>query len=306
MTELHPISRKLYIWINQLLYLGTDPAPHREHAVVSDKLIICLQGNLKILLEDGNTLATKSCLVKAGSSFDKAHIDSNGSVIAIYYLAPLTQDYFSLKNTMSYARDCVHIGHPDEATLIETLLHIRKTSPSPEQVFSMLRGFIIQPHLEHHLFQEFDQRIIEVVQRIRSTVRKNLTVKNFADEVCLSPSRLEKLFKEQMGIPITKYRLRYRVFIGIIHLATGHSITDAALAAGFSSSSHFSKSFSAINGIPPSATFLKPPYLSILIADAVLNAQSKPPGSGITAAIKTHPQRIQLGEYDEYFQTSNA
>jgi transcriptional regulator GlxA family with amidase domain len=135
-----------------------------------------------------------------------------------------------------------------------------------------LRDFIVQPKLQNIIFKEFDPRIIAVIQRIRETVSENLSVNAFAESVYLSESRLEKLFKEQIGVPIRKYRLRYRVFIGTIQLALGRSVTDAALAAGFASSAHFSKSFSAINGIPPSTTFLKPPFLEVLIADEVLEA----------------------------------
>ncbi len=271
MTELNPISRKLYIWVNQLLYIGTTPEAHREHAIVSDKLMVSLQGTLKIVQDNGDEISSRTCLVKAGTDFNKDNIIANNAVMAIYYLAPLTQDYPALRSVMSYARNGVHYGHPDEDRLIQTLLTIRDTSIEPEQTYNMLRTLIIQPHLAQYIFKEFDPRIIEVVRKIRATVSENVSLNKFAQDVYLSESRLEKLFKDQVGVPITRYRLRYRVFIGIIHLATGQSITEAALAAGFASTSHFSKSFSSINGVPPSAAFFNPPFLHVLIADEILN-----------------------------------
>lgn len=305
MTELNLISRKLYIWINQMLYLGITPAPHREHAIVSDKLIISIEGTIKITLENGNKVISRTCLVKAGINFEKCNIDTNKAVVAIYYLPTLTQDYSALESIMSYARTGVHYNHSEEDDLVKTLLKIRANSTTPKQAFTMLRKLIILPHLKNNTFKEFDHRIIEVARQIRTTVSENLSLKKFADDVHLSESRLEKLFKDQIGIPITKYRLKYRVFIGIIHLALGQSITEAALAAGFASSSHFSKSFSAINGIPPSETFLKPPYLNVLIADEVLNTLPIPDRSSIDIA-HTSLQRIQLGEYDEYLLTTQS
>lgn len=307
MTELKSISRKLYIWVNQMLYLGITPAPHREHAIVSDKLIISLEGSIQITLENGDKVTSRTCLVKAGINFEKSNIDTNKAVVAIYYLPSLTQDYSALECIMSYARNGVHYDHSEEDNLITALLKIRETSPAPEQTFAMLRKLIILPHLEGHTFKEFDERIVEVARQIRTTVSENLSLKVFADDVHLSESRLEKLFKDQIGIPITKYRLKYRVFIGIIHLALGQSITEAALAAGFASSSHFSKSFSAINGIPPSETFLKPPFINILIADEVLNTLcilDQPSADSKLKAQEITPQRIQLGEYDEYLLTT--
>ncbi len=271
MTKPNSISRKLYIWVNQLLYIGTTPEVHREHAIVSDKLMVILQGTINIVQDNGDKISTRTCLVKAGTDFKKSNIIANNVVVAIYYLAPLTQDYPALRSIMSYARNGVHYGHPDEGRLIQTLLTIRDTSIEPEQTYNMLRPFIIQPHLKQYMFKEFDPRIIEVVGKIRTTVSENLSLNTFAQDVHLSESRLEKLFKDQIGVPITRYRLRYRVFIGIIHLAMGQSITEAALAAGFASTSHFSKSFSTINGVAPSAAFFKPPFLHVLIADEILN-----------------------------------
>ena len=263
---------KLHIWSNQLLFIGASPIPYRKHQVVSEKLMVSIHGEMTITLKNGNTIRTRSCLVKAGATFDDSYINANNATMAIYYLAPLTQDYSALENIMTNAHEGLYYNHPQEDLLIETLTRIRNESLSPEQTYASLRDLIVHPDLRSTVFREFDTRIITAVDRIRETVSLNLSVQQFAEEVCLSESRLEKLFKEQIGVPITKYRLRYRVFIGVIQLALGRSVTDAALAAGFASSAHFSKSFSAINGIPPSTTFLKPPFLDVLIANEVLDS----------------------------------
>ncbi|MFT5716681.1 MAG: AraC-like DNA-binding protein [Oleiphilaceae bacterium] len=267
-----PSIPKLHIWTNQLLFLGVSAIPYREHEIVSDKLMVSIQGNIIVTLDSGEKITTRSFLVKAGTTFDKQYIDATKATMAIYYLAPLTQDYSALESLMIKARDGLHYNHPQEELLIQQLLCIRNESLPPEQAYTLLRDFIVQPALQSIIFREFDTRIIAVIRRIRETVSENLSLNEFAETVHLSESRLEKLFKKQIGVPITKYRLRYRVFIGIIQLALGRSVTDAALASGFASTAHFSKSFSAINGIPPSTTFLKPPFLEVLIADEVLEA----------------------------------
>jgi len=261
------VMPKLYIWPNQLLLLGATKFKYRPHMTVSDKLMVCLEGEITITLSEGTQVKTRSCLVKAGNNFENDYVDASAAVVAIYYLAPLTQDCPILENQMFYATDGLFYGHPEEADLITKLLSIRANDVSPELVYEMLREFVVPTHLSGVVLTEFDPRVIAVLLRIRATVRENLTVFDFAKEVHLSESRLEKLFKEQIGIPITKYRLRYRVFISILHLALGSTVTDAALFAGFSSSAHFSKSFSAINGVPPSEAFLKPPFMNVYLAE---------------------------------------
>jgi len=265
---------KLHIWSNQLLFIGASHIPYRDHQVVSDKLLISIEGEMTITLNNGDKVNTRSCVSKAGAVLTDQYIDANNATMAIYYLAPLTQDYPALAHEMIEAQRGLHYQHPQEDILIRSVLKIRDESLSPEAAYALLRDLIIRPENQSYVFREFDPRIIEVVKQVRETVRDNLTVRVFAEAVHLSESRLKKLFKEQIGVPISKYRLRYRVFIGIIQLALGQSITEAALAAGFASPAHFSKSFSAINGIPPSATFLKPPFLEVLIAKEVLDAQS--------------------------------
>jgi AraC-like DNA-binding protein len=240
----------LHIWSNQLLFVGAYKIPYREHQVVSDKLMISTQGEMKITLEDGSQISTRTCLTKAGAILNDQYIDANNAIMAIYYLAPLTQDYSALESQMVKAHEGLHYDHPQDDLLIQQLLDIRNESLSPEQAYLELRDFIVPRLLHSVVFRGFDPRIIEVVRRIRETVRDNLSVSEFAKEVHLSESRLDKLFKEQMAL--------------------GRSVTDAAHAAGFASTAHFSKSFSAINGIPPSATFLRPPFLNVLIAEEVL------------------------------------
>lgn len=283
---------KLYIWTNQLLFIGVSHIPYRGHMVVSDKLMVCIEGEFRIKLKNGNWVNSRTCLVRAGIMLDDASISVDNATVAIYYLAPITQDYPALENLMPVANDGVNYQHPQEAQLIEQLLRIRDASLPPEQAYTVLRDLIIQPQFKNIIYKVFDPRIIETIQRIRETVSQNYTVKEFAEKVFLSESRLEKLFKEQIGVPITKYRLRYRVFVSIIHMALGQSVTDAALAAGFASSAHFSKSFSAINGIPPSDTFLKPPFLEVLIADEVFEVLA----SKIDKRLKTVNSESDISE----------
>ena len=273
------VTPKLYIWPNQMLLLGVRPVSYRTHMTVSDKLIVSIDGDIKVTLSEGTEVNTRSCLVKAGGVFEDESVDVSAAVVAIYYLAPLTQDSPCLEHQMFFATEGVYYAHPREMELVNTLLEIRAGNFAPASAYSLVREFIVPPELSRAIFIEFDKRVVKVLERIRETVRENLNVQDFATEVNISESRLEKLFKEQIGVPITKYRLRYRVFISILHLAQGESITDAALYAGFSSTAHFSKSFSSINGIPPSEAFLKPPvmdvYLSYEAAELVAGSNAR-------------------------------
>ena len=73
----------------------------------------------------------------------------------------------------------------------------------------------------------------------------------------LSASRFLHLFKAETGVPLRRYRLWNRHGRGgRAHSREGRSLTEAAHAAGFASSAHFSTAFRDMFGMMPSE-FLK-------------------------------------------------
>lgn len=261
---------KLYIWNGEMLFLGTFSVPHRAHRVVQEKLIVCLEGKLSFYRPDGEHVVARSCLLQTGVYLDTTQVNVGKAVVAVYYLQPFSQNYPALASVMQQAFDGVYFGHPLEEPLIERLLSLRDGKPmSPKETYLALQGLLVPPDLDGITFREFDHRVLSVVEMIRSTIGENHTLSDLAASVHLSDSRLEKLFKDQIGLPVTQYRLRYRVFISAILLAFGYSVTEAALIAGFSSAAHFSRYFSAINGVPPSAAFMKPPFLETFVDEDV-------------------------------------
>ena len=266
------ISPKLYIWKNSRLYIGTSHIPFRKYTLAWSQLLVSIHGKMRIQLENGTEVATRSCLIKAGSVVNEAHINTSNAVIAIYYFNPISQDFLILQNQMNNASKGIYYKHPTEDHLVQQLRHIFKESFSANQTYQLCQEAIVQPHLHQTIIKTFDPRIIETLQNIRKNFSDSISVSDYAADVHLSESRLNKLFKDQIGVPITKYRLQLRLSVGIIRLAAGQTVTEAAYGAGFSSSAHFSTCFSDMIGIQPSTTFLRLPYMNAIISDDVLKA----------------------------------
>jgi AraC-like DNA-binding protein len=265
---------KLYIWKNSRLYIESKKVPFRKYTLAWNQLLVSIQGDIRIRQDDGSEVFTRSCLIKSGTFVNSELIDTSNAVIAIYYLNPISQHYLILQGLMATASNGINHTHPKEAYLVQQVRYISSESISTNQAYKLFHGTIIEPHLQHKIVKAFDPRIIETIQSIRETLSESLSIGDYAAEVYLSESRLKKLFKNQIGIPITKYRLQYRLSIGVILLALGYTVTDAAHGSGFSSSAHFSTCFSDMIGIQPSTPFLKPPYINAFISDEVLNAIS--------------------------------
>lgn len=272
------ICPKLYIWKNSRLYIGTSYLPFRKYTLAWSQLLVSIQGVMRIQLEDGTEVVTRTCMIKAGTVVNQAHINTSNAVIAIYYFNPISQDFFILQNEMLSARNGVCYLHPNEVDLVDRLHFILRESLSINQTYRLCQEVIVPSHLRETIVKEFDPRIIEILQKIRETFRDAISVSEYAADVHLSESRLNKLFKDQMGIPVTKYRLQLRLSVGIILLAAGYSVTDAAYDARFSSTAHFSKCCSDMIGVQPSIAFLKPPFMRAFISDEILKAISSSSG----------------------------
>jgi AraC-like DNA-binding protein len=265
------IMPKLYIWKSCRLFLGAKSIFFRNHTLAWDQFLVCMHGSIKIRGDNGEYQASQTCLIRAGTVVDSCYVDTTEAIVAIYYLNPISQDYFVLESTMRKATKGVCFFYPKQDQVVRVMHEIAGSNATPELAYLMLKGLFENSMCPPVKNKRYDPRIIKLVRIIRETVGENFQIHEYAKEVHLSGSHLAKLFKRQMGIPITKYRLQIRVSYGVIHLAAGRSSTEAAYLAGFSSSGHFSKCFSDMIGLQPSTTFLKPPYVKAYISDDVLD-----------------------------------
>ena len=97
-----------------------------------------------------------------------------------------------------------------------------------------------------------DRRIQAVVDHLRSTPSPPPKVEDLIEVAHLSESRLQHLFREQVGVPIRRYLLWHRILTAMSLLAEGASVTDAAHAAGFADGAHLTRTTHRMNGITPS------------------------------------------------------
>jgi len=100
-----------------------------------------------------------------------------------------------------------------------------------------------------------DERMQNVVAQILGADDGSLALEELALNTGLSVSRLQHLFKEQVGVPIRSFKIWHRLKKAVRLLKDGKSLTDAALLAGFYDSSHFANTFRENFGIPPSTIF---------------------------------------------------
>lgn len=99
---------------------------------------------------------------------------------------------------------------------------------------------------------KFDRRIALTLEYLHAELDHRVTIPELSSAVSLSPSRLEHLFREQVGISISRYLLWTRLKKALEMMSPGTSLTDVAHAVGFADSAHLSRTFRRLIGIPPS------------------------------------------------------
>lgn len=240
----------LYLWPRRTVHVGPMEGIV-EFSQAAASLTVSLGGPVKVM-SVGMRAPTEcsSVLLRAGQ---KVTLDAGGTVLGTCYLDALGQDYGMLMSGMAACREGVLCGVKDERGYRDFFSQLlNETSLAPEQAYQMLER-LINPL--QRPYPEVDARVAATVARIQARVAENTSVEDLAAAVSLSIPRLVQLFREQVGVPIRRYRLWHRLFVTAEGIGGGLSLTDAAITAGFNDSAHFCHSFRLILGLKPSDIF---------------------------------------------------
>lgn len=109
-----------------------------------------------------------------------------------------------------------------------------------------------------------DERIMKAKNIIDKSHEKKISINDLADEVFLSEGRLTHLFKDEVGIPLRRYLLWKRLKDALDLIINGKDITYAAYEAGFSDSSHLSRTFKETFGINISKIFKNSRFIQLI------------------------------------------
>ena len=85
-----------------------------------------------------------------------------------------------------------------------------------------------------------DKRIMKALELIKGKKGiNNDIIKEILEVIDISQSRFSHLFKEQVGLPLSSYLVMIKLKKAYQYIFAGCNVTNAALIAGFDSSSHF-------------------------------------------------------------------
>jgi AraC family transcriptional regulator len=106
---------------------------------------------------------------------------------------------------------------------------------------------------------DYVERINRAIDHIVRNLAQPLSLEQVSQAACFSPFHFHRVFKALLGQTLNQFVRRQRLerALYLMSHAPKRSLTDVALACGFSSSSDFSRSFKQHYGLPPSVFDLK-------------------------------------------------
>lgn len=241
-----PAARRLYLWSDRLLYFGPLGLvrAHRHAAAV---WLLGLDGEFRIAGDDGAVRSCRSALVGAGC---RHRLDTGATTMAVFYIDP-ESDHPAFVAAQA-GRDGIRVGLDDEARRLAVFADLHRRGPAAACALASIEAVLEPERAAPDRHRRLDPRIRRSVEALRTAVTENRPLAALARAAALSPTRFIHLFRAELGVAPRRLRQWNRLRQVVIHYAGGHSLTEAALAAGFASSSHFATAFRDMFGIRPS------------------------------------------------------
>jgi AraC-like DNA-binding protein len=171
---------------------------------------------------------------------------------ALILIDPQTPHAIQIRQRHAAARGIVPIDGADWRFCVDTLAGFRHEPQRIEQADAVIERIATRFSGPITHTTPADPRIAAMQASIRRAQPGQLNVAWLANQLRISESRLSHLFKREMGIPLQRYLLWYKLAQAAFCVGRGMSLTEAAEAQGFADSAHFSRAFRATFGITPS------------------------------------------------------
>jgi len=234
------------MWRERVLYIGAsfDFSMHKHHAV---QICVGINSSFDISFGDNDCHNVRAALIAPDVPHQLSTINNE---IAFVYLEPESSDYRAMLDFNRDKRPYVVWDSIDE----EIASAFQLDSGVDEiKAASLLTKTLELVGIEPAYSFNTDERITRVLKRLDESKGAQCTSEELESIACLSSSRLQHLFREQVGIPIRRYSLWMRIRYVLEQLISGAKVIDAAVDAGFSDTAHFSRTFKDMFGLPPSA-----------------------------------------------------
>ncbi len=221
-----------------------DTSPHRHGT-----LQLAFDIDKKFRLKDKSTewKMFSTAIIRASHLHQ---LDSNNSIQLFIYLDKDSEYAQKLEKKYLFDKDINDLSNSDIGKISTAFFKRLLVVNNCDVIF---KGFltIIEHLIDFDKTINKDHRITEAISFISNHQMEQIKVKDVANHVCLSESRLRYLFKRQVGQPIQSFMLWIKVINSLNLVLKGKQITNTAYDVGFWDASHMNRSYKELLGVAP-------------------------------------------------------
>ena len=237
-----------HLWEGGFLLIGRGEGVVPAHAHHAIQIVIALDGMVAICGRDeawrrGNGVIVQPNVVHS--------FDCSGALGAMLFVDPESNEGRWLRHALDE-----EIAIVPDARLTSCTAELRAHLEQPFETLEMgekIRRCVHALSPGAPPSRGPDQRITEVLATIRGRDDLRMSLEEAAELAFLSPSRFAHLFKDQIGLPYSRYMLWRKLTRAMVALASERTISAAAHAADFADSAHLTRTFHQMFGMAPSA-----------------------------------------------------
>ena len=222
---------------------GVVPA-HAHHAI---QIVVALDGCVAISGSDGEWREARGIVVRPDAEHS---FDCNAALGVMVFVDPESSEGAWLSTSLRQDITIV----PD--TRLDSIApELRAFVEQPDEcsdIAALVRRCIqgLRPGLAPA--RRLDPRVTTVVEAIRASDDLRMSLDQAAGKVFLSSTRFAHLFKDQVGLPFSRYMLWRKLTRAMVAIASEGTIAAAAHAADFADAAHLTRTFYQMVGLAPS------------------------------------------------------
>ena len=217
---------------------------HAHHAI---QIVIALDGTAAICGSDGKWQEARGIVVRPDAEHS---FDCNGALGVMVFVDPESSEGAWLSTSLR--QDITIVPDLRLDALVPELRVFAERPDDVADIAALVRQCIhgLRPGLAPT--RRLDSRVTTVLDAIRASDDLRMSLDQAADKACLSSTRFAHLFRDQVGLPFSRYMLWRKLTRAMVAVASEGTISAAAHAADFADAAHLTRTFYQMVGMAPS------------------------------------------------------
>ena len=209
--------------------------------------MIALDGRVAICGKDGEWHEQRGIVVQP----DAEHaFDCNGALGVMLFVDPESSEGAWLA---TFLRDDITTIPDTRLDAIVPQFHPFAGQPDEtEDIAALVRRLVRGLRPGQAPVRRLDSRVTTVLDVIRASDDLRMSLDQAAEKAFLSPTRFAHVFKDQVGLPFSRYMLWRKLTRAMVAIASERTIAAAAHAADFADAAHLTRTFYQMVGMAPS------------------------------------------------------